>query len=318
MASGDASHPTEDAGHRAQRDLSKYVGSSLSDFAPSFLLPPPDCSQHRLCSTHKGSLLPYLETFHFLPLGQLPSDAMQYSQEEVDWLRSDKGPIPTLMCHFTGKLPQLHTQTAVKMFSPLEDQLATRKWGGEGRGMWSRRWAKTLAGVGRNCVSSYLLSGSWRQQSSCGRPAGSQMGVLQASGEAGRGSQWKAVALFWEAGEACSLSFLNKDKKTRRVLFTLLGKTDPSAGPLTSLRPAVRTRRPRHAPAHIAVLLTLSAARLLLLCYSSTPWMPSSRFSSQHMALSYFSIFSAHVFLTPLASRDPSSGFKSHQRLASS
>lgn len=148
------------------------------------------CLQHRLCSTHKGSLLPYLEIFYFLPLGQVPSDAMQYSQGEVDWLWSDKGPIPNPMCHFTGKRPQLHRQTAVIMFSPLEDQPATRKWGGEGRGMWSRRWAKTLAGVGRYCASSYLLSGSWsRQSTACGRPAGSQMGVLQASGEAGRGSQ---------------------------------------------------------------------------------------------------------------------------------
>lgn len=93
------------------------------------------CLQHRLCSTHKGSLLPYLEIFYFLPLGQVPGDAMQYSQGEVDWLRSDKGPIPNPMCHFTGKRPQLHRQTAVIMFSPLEDQPATRKWGGEGRGI---------------------------------------------------------------------------------------------------------------------------------------------------------------------------------------
>lgn len=81
----------------------------------------------------------------------------------------------------------------------------------------------TLAGVGRRCASSYLLSGSWRQQlAAYGRPGGPQMGVLKASGEAGRGSQWKAVALFWEAVDACSLAHLSMDRKTCRVLFTFV------------------------------------------------------------------------------------------------
>lgn len=85
---------------------------------------------------------------------------------------------------------------------------------------WSRYQTMTLADMGRPCVCSYLLSGSWRQQlAAFGRPGGSQMGVLKASGEVGRGSQWMAVALFWEAGDVCSLAFLSMNRKTCMILF---------------------------------------------------------------------------------------------------
>lgn len=81
----------------------------------------------------------------------------------------------------------------------------------------------TLTDEGGPCTSSYLLSGSWRQQLvAYGRHRGSRIGALMASGEVDRGSQWKAVALFWEAGNVCSLAFLCTNRKTCRVLFTFV------------------------------------------------------------------------------------------------
>ena len=43
------------------------------------LLPPALAVYSTGCAAHKSSLLPHLKIFHFLPLGQIPSDAMQFS-----------------------------------------------------------------------------------------------------------------------------------------------------------------------------------------------------------------------------------------------
>lgn len=82
----------------------------------------------------------------------------------------------------------------------------------------------TLASEGGPCASSYLLSGTWRQQlAAWGKHRCSRMGASKASGEVDQGSQWKAVALFWEAGNAGSLVFLSTNRKTYKVLFTFVG-----------------------------------------------------------------------------------------------
>jgi hypothetical protein len=58
------------------------------------------------------------------------------------------------------------------------------------------------------------------------------MGALKASEEVDRGSQWKAVVLFWEAGSACSVASLSTNRKTCRVLLTLVGENRPACWPL--------------------------------------------------------------------------------------